>query len=180
MNQASCDLLFRVLRTASRFEIRQRKRSFRSPAYIVWWGIGIQIGLYAFALAVGLSRPVLGAPAWFVYIAAYALLLSYIAALATPLVAVLFTVRLYWRQIKEVIKNPIVIPLWHAGIKANVDANFLSIIMRRPLEDIEFVLLEVKAEREFFEQRVSLIVGVIEKIGVIGIVPGLLAALKWV
>jgi hypothetical protein len=50
--------------------------------------------------------------------------------------------------------------------------------MRQPLEDIEFVLLELSAEREFFEQRVSFIVGPIEKIGMIGSIPGFLAAWK--
>jgi hypothetical protein len=39
--------------------------------------------------------------------------------------------------------------------------------MGQLLEDIEFVRLEVSTERENFERRVSLLIGAIEKIGVI-------------
>ena len=178
MNQASRDRLFRVLRVASRWEIRQRKRVARWPARAFRWGFGIALGLFFAALGLGLSRA-LGVPAWFSDIGVFVLLLSYAAFLATSLATFLVPLWLYRRQIEEVIKNPIVVPLWNADITATVDAKFLSILMRHPLEDIEFVLLEVRAEREFFERRVSLIVGAVEKIGMLGLIPGWLAAWKW-
>jgi hypothetical protein len=67
----------------------------------------------------------------------------------------------------EVISNPTVIPLWNAEITATTDARSLPLVTQQPLEDIEFVRLEVSTERENFERRVSLLIGTIEKIGVI-------------
>ena len=171
MNQAPRDLLFRILRDASRLEIGERKRAARWPASILWWGFWIQTGLLLFALLVGLSRYA-GTPAWFSNSGMFILLLYYVAVLATPVVAV----SLNLRQIKEAIKNPVVINLWNAGITSTVDAKYLPLIMSQPLEEIEFVLLEVSAERNFFERRVALIVGAIEKVGIL---PGLAALGVW-
>ena len=57
---------------------------------------------------------------------------------------------------------------------ALVDIVYLPRLMRKPLDTLELALLEVKAERDFFERRISLVVGAIEKIG---LAPGLFAAL---
>jgi hypothetical protein len=96
------------------------------------------------------------------------LLAYYLAALAAPIA----TVWLFRQPIKKAIRNPAAFMLWSARITAAVDASILPIIMRQPLDEIEFVLLQVRAEKDSFERRMSLTTGAMEKIGVL---PGLLA-----
>jgi hypothetical protein len=62
--------------------------------------------------------------------------------------------------------------LINAKQTAQVDFHHLPELERCSRYGLENVLLEVKAEREFFERRIGLYVGAIEKVGII---PGLLA-----
>jgi RNAse (barnase) inhibitor barstar len=111
------------------------------------------------------------APAWFgistswiPVISLLALLIWYLCILAEPLLDA-------WVY-RELIKSPFGVLLNNAKVAARCDLSLMRKLMPKPLEQVELLLLEVKAEKDSFERRISLFVGSIEKVG---IVPGLLA-----
>jgi hypothetical protein len=124
----------------------------------------IALAIFLGAINYCFNVPILGKVALIV------LLIYYLVALAVPLV----TGWLLRRPIKEAMRNPAAAMLWNARMTAAVDARILPKIMRQPLENISFVLLEMRAEKENFERRMSLTVGAIESVGLF---PGVLATL---
>lgn len=171
MDKSTRDRLFRLLRAASRFEASLSKRAARREhAYLVrnyFWIF--QAAPFLASVAVAAVRKFFGAPDFVGFIGLVLLLLSYLATLAYPFL-------LAWtnrRALSAAVKNPLSILLQNASATAAVDARVMPRLVRYPVEDLELLLLEVKAEKEFYERRISLVVGAIEKIG---LGPGLLAA----
>jgi hypothetical protein len=70
------------------------------------------------------------------------------------------------------VRHPYKVLIDNAKQTAQVDSRHLPELERCSRYGLENVLLKVKAEREFFEHRIGLYVGAIEKVGII---PGLLA-----
>jgi len=181
MSPTSPQQLFRALNAANKRETRLRKRAeeragprwrrgrfSRLPRGWLSWLLGsAPLALYSLALLLYggshyLGYPALGSAAWLF------LLLFYLSTFAMPF----FVLWLYRQPLRERIGNPSGTILAGASITATIDAKMLPMIMELPIDEIEIVHLEIKAEKERFERWILLLVGAIEKIGVF---PGLLA-----
>lgn len=121
--------------------------------------------IVAVSLAVAMG---LGAPSWTGGASLFFLAITYLGVFLSPLV----TVVIHWKSAKRVFFNPFSVILENAHFTASVDRQYLEVLSSKPLESIEFVLMELKFERDFFERRLALIVGAIERIGML---PGVLA-----
>jgi hypothetical protein len=167
----SRDSIFRIINAASRFEVRARKRAQRTrPHRITLWLLvllEIAPALIAFALAfVGWLS---GSRYLFVW-SRWTLLFAYLGALLYPILSVWVHRKSLW----SVLKHPFGVLLGNAMSTAAVDMLYLPRLMRKPLDKLEVVMIELKAERDSFERRISLVVGAIEKVG---LAPGLLATI---
>lgn len=80
-----------------------------------------------------------------------------------------------WRHrqhIVRMVQRPYDMIIGNASAAALVDRKYLRKIDRYPVGQLELLALELKAEKEFFERRIGLAVGAIEKLG---LGPGFLA-----
>lgn len=98
-----------------------------------------------------------------------ALVIAYVGILLHPFAEAF----LHRRALVKGIRHPFGILLKNAADTGAVDLRYFPRLSARSLNLLEFAHLEVRAEREYFERRVSLVVGAIDKLGV---APGLLAA----
>ena len=171
MSRTERERLFKLLRAASRIEARWRKRDAkRNHGYLirnyVWF---YQVVPFAVAGIAAIARKFFAAPESVAWIGLAFLLLFYVATLVQPFVFA-------WanrRVLVAAAKNPIGLLFDNANATARVDSLLLPHLLRHSTEHLELLLLELKAEKEFFERRLSLIVGAIEKVG---LGPGLLAS----
>lgn len=74
-------------------------------------------------------------------------------------------------KIKEFVQNPLTPQLNSATAAITIDHAFLPKLQELTLLDLELTQLELKAERDGLEKRTGLVIGTIEKLG---IVPGIL------
>lgn len=160
-----------LLRVASRMEARLNRRASKKNHghFIRYYHLYFQAIPFVLAIGALISWKYCGASES-VRIAGLAiLLLLYIATLAHPFI-------IAWvnrRAVLAAAKEPMNLLLQNANVTATVDGRVLPRLLRKPLDHLELFLLEIKAEKEFFERRISLTIGSIEKIGM---GPGLLAA----
>jgi len=106
---------------------------------------------------------------WLFHISIVGLLITYLGALAHPLISI-------WKLRKPIRKwweHPFEVLLKNSSDTATVDLRYLPKLESKPLRLLEVTALEVRAEREFLERRIALLVGAVEKVG---LAPGLLAA----
>jgi hypothetical protein len=171
MDRITRDKLFLLLHAASRFETRLKKRNAkREHGYFFRNFLWIfQVIPFLVAVFAGLSRKYFDAPEVIGVVGLALLLLSYLATLLYPFIVA-------WvnrSALSAAAKNPLGLLLENARTTATVDARVIPRLLLSTVEDLELLLLEIKAEKEFFEKRLSLVVGTIDKIG---LGPGLLAA----
>lgn len=164
-NANDLESLFKILDTASRSEVHLKKRqgTLRNKGLRQIFQV-VKYASYGFAFVMMIIFQLIAAPTWFGIISLIALLIGYLCVLCELIVDV-------WVN-RESVKNPFGILLNNSRITAIVDAQLIQDLMHKPLEQVEFLLLELKAEKDFFERRISLFVGSIEKVGIF---PGLLA-----
>lgn len=171
MSRTEREQLFRLLRAASRIEARWRKRDAKqNHGYMIRNYLWLfQVIPFSVAGIAAIARKFFAAPESVAWVGLSLLLLAYMATLAQPFIFA-------WanrRVLVAAAKNPIGLLFDNASATARVDSLLLPHLLRRSTEHLELLLLELKAEREFFERRLSLVVGAIEKVG---LAPGLLAA----
>lgn len=165
----SSDSIFRILHAASLYEIKLRKQrsSTVDPKFLN--RLFIELTVFPFILSVILTAIVyFTEAAWLIYSSIIGLLIAYIGVLVYPLISAWFNRDL----IRKNFKHPFGIILRNSAMTTAVDLKYMPYLEKKPLNLLEVVALEVKAEREFFERRISLVVGAIEKLG---LAPGLLA-----
>jgi hypothetical protein len=166
---ASRDSTFRILHAASLFEIEQRKQRSSTREHAFLNRLFIELAVFPFILSMFLAAVVYFTnSSWLIESSIVALLIAYIGVLVHPLISAWF----HRKSIREILKHPFGILLRNSAATAAVDLKYLPKLVRKPLRLLEVVALEVKAEREFFERRISLLVGAIEKVG---LAPGMLA-----
>lgn len=171
MNKTDRKKLFHLLRCAARFETHlYQLNERRTYGYLVrnfWWLFqGIP---FVVAVGMAIARKFFGAPEIFGLVGLICLLFSYLAMLIHPFL-------LAWinrQKLMEALTNPLSPLLRNANVTATVDARVIPRLLQSPIDHLELLSLELKAEKEFFERRISLVIGSIEKIG---LGPGLLAA----
>jgi hypothetical protein len=151
----------------SRRAQERNKSSNRITRHIFWIGL-----LSSFLIAAGFVIWVkFGGPAWARLAAVSALGLGYLTILLQPILLAWF----HRQTLREVASGP-----FAAVLRANVtqpmdvDSRHLPRLIELPRIELELGLLALKMEAQFFEKRISWVVGSIDKIG---IVPGCLAIL---
>jgi len=171
MNKKDREHLFQLLSLASRIEAhRQRRRSRKGQGFLLrnyHWIFQIVPMIFAVVLAFVVKFIDKFEPARFFSLAF--LLAAYLATFVYPFI-------LAWVQrqaISRAAREPFSILLENMNQRAAVDTRLLSRLACSPIEHLELLLLELKAEREYFERRIALIVGSIDKIGLF---PGFVAA----
>jgi hypothetical protein len=171
MSEIEREQIFRLLRAADRMEVRWRKRDARrNRGYVIRNYIWLfQVIPFGVACIAAIVRKFFSSPESVAWAGLSLLLLAYVATLVQPFIFA-------WsnrRVLVAAARSPIGLLFDNACAAARVDSLLLPHLLRRSVEQLEFVLLELKAERGFFERRLSLVVGAIEKVG---LGPGLLAA----
>lgn len=167
---ASRDSVFRILHAASRFEIKQRKRSHSTDKHRFANRLFIELSVFPFVLALVLIAIMFVFDLGWLHISSLvALLLAYIGAIVHPLISAL----IHRKSVLATLRHPFGVLLQNAAATTAVDLKYSPKLERKPLALLEIIALEVKSEREFFERRLALVVGSIEKVG---LAPGLLAA----
>ena len=121
------------------------------------------------AVVAAVWHNIFGAPKFVADIGLFLLLTLYLASFIQP-----FLMAWLNRQfLVSAMREPIALLLKNANITTTVDSMVLIHLLRAPIDHLELLFLELRAEKEFFERRLSLVVGSIEKMG---LGPGLLAA----
>lgn len=167
---ASRDSVFRILHAVSRFETKQRKRINSSNKHRLTNRFFIWLIVVPFVVALALIAIMfMFELEWLKFPSLVILIMAYIGLIAHPIMSAM----VHRKLLITTFKHPFGALLRNAAATAAVDLRYSIKLERKPLALLEIVFLEVKSERDFFERRLALIVGSIEKIG---IVPGLLAA----
>ncbi len=96
------------------------------------------------------------------------LMISYIFIVAQPL----FFVLIHKKTIKKIISNPFDVLLHNSKKCAVNDLRIIKSLRTKSKKELELLKLELIAEKNESEKRVSLLIGAIEKIGIF---PGILA-----
>lgn len=81
---------------------------------------------------------------------------------------------IHQKALKDFTKNPLSVLYNNAKSKGEIDNRYIQYFSTRKMTDLELVHLEVMAEKEAFEKRTALLVGAIDKVG---LVPGIFALL---
>lgn len=167
---ASRDSIFRILHAASRFEVKQRKHVKNSDKHRFASRLLIVLSIFPFVLALTLIAVMLMCNLeWLRLPSLVALLIAYFGAIIHPIISAI----IHRAPLIATLRHPFGILLQNAAANAAVDLRYSPKLERKPLALLEVVALEVKCEREYFERRLALVVGSIEKVG---LAPGLLAA----
>lgn len=171
MDRSTVESLYQLAEEISDKEIKERKNINKKEdrrifSYFVW------ICLAPFSAAVTLAlankwyfkEPFLG------NVALFFLLFSYLAIMIQPF----HSVWIFRKSIFRSIKNPFSVILNNSKIIASADNVLVEKLLDRPIEHLSFLRLELKAEKNALLKRISLVIGAIEKIGLL---PGILALL---
>jgi hypothetical protein len=157
------------LYAVSCFEIKQRKSVQRTDKHRFANRLFVELAIFPFVLTLGLIAIMfLFSLEWLRTTSLAALLVSYVGAIVHPLLSAF----IHRKSLLAALKHPFGILLQNAATTAAIDLKYSPKLERKSLALLEITALEVKSEREFFERRLSLVVGSIEKIG---LAPGLLA-----
>lgn len=159
----------RILHAASRWESRQsaRARHTRNRKR--------SRNLFLIALAPLPFSLLFGGLAWLTEDDVYkvaslgSLLLVYTGLIIHPLI----DAYLHRETLAKSIRHPFGVLLRNVSATAAVDLRYFPKLCGKSMEVIRFVHMEARAEREYFERRLSLVVGAVDKLG---LMPGLLAA----
>jgi hypothetical protein len=128
----------------------------------------ITVGLpFIIALGLALLNKGLGKQ-WLSQVALILLATTYLFILLNPFIMLVLNWSFFWRAVR----NPLGLILDNSKQCAETDMKYIRYFYKHERHALKFVLIEMKAERSAFERRVGLIVGALEKIGII---PGLVA-----
>ena len=175
MNKKSRRNLFNLFLAASRYESRLRRADGHAEnGFLIrnyFWLFQVCPVLVAMLFEfIGVIFASPKALPYIRHVALLILLVSYVSAFTYPFV-------MAWmnrNRIRRAVKYPIAMPLNNVNITTTVDARLVSHLIRHAEEDLQLLALEMKAEKDFFERRISLVIGAIDKIG---LGPGFLALL---
>ena len=103
-----------------------------------------------------------------IFISLIFLILGYLGILVSPFVLALY----YRKDIAKFMRNPLSIIIGNAKKYHYTDTIFVQYLTSRDNRALEISLIEMKAERAAFEKRVALIVGMMDKVGLL---PGIVA-----
>jgi len=148
--------------------IEEKSTSAYQIGFWVYWCGFIGPALISIGLA---SAVWLGAPRELIYVSTLLLLLTYMLILVYPLLGIW----LYRGTIKSVFRAPFA-NLLRSNVERplQVDTLYLAVLLELPKRDLQLGIMELKDARQNLAQRISLVAGPIEAVGIL---PGLLAML---
>lgn len=163
------DSIYRALQGLSRRETILCKQGSRLPKHLEFKLYTFYLSLILFAIIIAFIWQLTRLETF--KVTSLVLLLSgYFGIIAHP--ALLFIVRS--KEISKHFKNPFNIIYANAQETESIDKRYINYLATKRPEQLELVLLEVKAQKHIFEQKTALLVGSIERIG---FAPGILALL---
>lgn len=170
MRPASRDSIFRVLLAISRREEKTLLLGRKTPRHRLGRRLLIELSVIPFVLAlIFLGIDYVSNQPWLREPSLAALLIAYFGAVSQPLITILIHRKAFFAPIRD----PFAVLLGNAMQTTTIDMKYIARLQSKPVAMLELVYLEVKSEREYFEKRISILIGAIDKIG---LVPGLLAA----
>jgi hypothetical protein len=102
------------------------------------------------------------------------LLISYLALLVSEAI---LAFRNLWNS-RKFFRDPVGSLLDSATRQTEMVTPNVNTLYKYESEDLRYVLVQLKAARAALEKRTSLLVGAIEKVGIFGMIPGLIALFK--
>lgn len=170
MDSKSIDSLFRVVKQINNRERANSKNKSKTPNNRQVNRLFIELVIFPFCLAITivLARKLFELGDWLINPALAMLALSYIGIVLHPIISVIINRKAFVRGIL----NPFYLLVDNAKSCSEVDAKLVRYLESKPIEHLNFLLLEINSEKSAFQKRISLTIGAIEKIGLF---PGFLA-----
>jgi len=175
MDRSELDSLYQIAQQISNQEIEQGKKvssvKNRHANKIFVWSVIVPIILglvIGFANKLFINEPILR------IISVCILLISYLSIIAQPIIEAW----LYKDSICRFISNPFSKLLMNSKFNANNDLPFITDLLEKKLEHLKFLKLELDAEKNAFSKRISLMVGALERIGLLPGVFGILVTIS--
>ncbi|MGI0120351.1 hypothetical protein [Zooshikella sp. RANM57] len=172
MNVNSVESLFRIVRhinNRERFR-RNSQEKIEQNRHVNRLFLFMVIIPFSIAILITIVRRSFNLDDWLIIPALAMLAISYLGLFIHPCLEV-FIRR---RSLCRVIKNPMNIILDNAKSCADVDVKLLRYLRAKPIEHLNFLKIEINEEKLGIQKRVSLLVGAVEKMGLL---PGILAML---
>ncbi|TMP41296.1 hypothetical protein CWB96_17900 [Pseudoalteromonas citrea] len=172
MNKAKRVELLRLFSAASRFESRLKTKSREDTESFITKNYHWLFLVSPFAVSVILAFIAKsGSGDNHLRAAALILLLvAYFAAVIQPFLMIW----IHRQDFINSVRSPMSLLMKNIERNTLVDSRLLSRLRDLPIGTLDIVLLELRSEKEFFEKRIALVVGTIEKFGLI---PGIFAVL---
>jgi len=148
----------------------ENKSYFRGEKVLMWAPIFSSIAAIILNLVSNLLKTHL-----LFQISLFFLVISYLAVVVSQSIIIPIW---FWTSTRKILRNPLGAIINNAMKYAAIDATHVSNLCKYEPDALKSVLVELKAERAAWERRTSLLVGAIEKVGIIGIIPGLFALSK--
>lgn len=170
MDSKSVDSLFRVVKQINDREREDSRKKANSSSNRKVNRLFLELVIFPFCLAItiGLTRKFFDLDEWLIEPALAMLALSYIGIFLHFVISMTINRKFLIRGMS----NPFYLLVDNAKSRSQVDVNLLHYLESKPIEQLKFLLLEINSENLAFQKRISLIIGAIEKIGLI---PGFLA-----
>ncbi len=171
MNKSSRDSTFRILYAASRYENKIRRKASSTPKTRLVNRLFIILVPFPFLISLFIVASIhfFDTLKWLNEVGLVSLLLTYIGAFLYPL----FSAWIHRKSFLSALRHPFGLILQNAVVTAEIDSRYINKLTKKPLENLELICLEIRAEKESFERRISLLIGSIDKFGLL---PGLIAA----
>lgn len=169
VTQPELDWWFTQIEELNREQQADAKQRARTPSNRLTGRLFLELVVLPAGLSIVLGLAVwTGIARWLAVVSLYALALSYLGIFAYSVIALW----LHRRSAGRLVFNPFAALIDNARTTAEIDRRYLDRFSRETLDSLRFVLMEVRAERTFFERRLGLLVGSIERVGLL---PGVLA-----
>jgi hypothetical protein len=164
MDKKRLEDVYRILEKQSASEEELRKKKSKEPGTRLAQYVFILVGVLPFTLALLIvaGHKVLHGPLAKV-VGLYLLLISCVAALVTPLID-MFANR---RVLKQFLKDPWVLAHENVLEASAFDSETVVSLQGIGVEELAFAKLETTVEREALERRTALLVGAVEKAGIL-------------
>jgi len=171
MKNSEIESIYRIIKAINTHEVKQLNAKQKTKKNRFLFRLYFEIIVFPFCLAVilGLSKKYFGAPEWVTAPGLLALLLSYIGIIVHPIVSAAMNKN----ELCKSIKKPFSTMLDNSKKSTLVDNKFIKYLENKNIESLQLVYSKVSLEKKEFEKRVSLVIGAIEKIGIL---PGILAS----
>lgn len=174
MNDAAIESLYRRIRLMIWRELKvwRNESATKESCFVNRLFIILMIVPIAMSVLIVVAGQFYQVPPW---LAVIGIILVIIGYFGLPLSFVVALIR-YRKAIITRFKNPFLILIDNSLPVAKSDAKLVRYFISKPIEQLEFLLFQLRAEKESLRARVGSLVGVIEKIGLL---PGLVTIFIW-